>query len=293
LPDGTPEPQIHPLVRFSVKNYVFSIGIFVMVVLLGLVATFRLGVELLPNFEVPVLAVSTSYPGANPDQVDREVSRRVEDAVSTLSGVTDINTTSVSNQSAVVITFSDSTNIDSAANSVSQAVAAIRGTLPDGAEAPVVQKFDPNAQPILTLALLGGAARPSEVTTFAEDTLVPRLQRVEGVADVTVTGGPERQVQVLLDPARLQGFDLAPARISGAIGSSALDLPAGTLDRGGSTTSYSTRNTPRSAADVARIVVDPSTGLRVSDVATVRDASAAANSYARVNGQPAVLLGVR
>ena len=162
-------------------------------------------------------------------------------------------------------------------------------TLPDGANAPVVQKFDPNAQPILTLALLGGAARPSEVTTFAEDTLVPRLQRVDGVADVSVTGGPERQVQVLLDPARLQGFDLAPARISGAIGASALDLPAGTLDQNGSTTSYSTRNTPRSAADVGRIVVDPATGLRVSDVATVRDASAAASSYARVNGQPAVL----
>ncbi len=293
LPDGTPEPPIHPLVRFSVKNYVFSIGIFVMVVLLGLVSTFRLGVELLPNFEVPVLAVSTTYPGANPDQVDREVSRRVEDAVSTLSGVTDINTTSVSNQSAVVITFSDATDIDSAANSVSQAVAAIRGALPDGAEAPVVQKFDPNAQPIVTLALLGGSARPSEVTAFAEDTLVPRLQRVEGVADVTVSGGPERQVQVLLDPVRLQTFDLSPARVSGAVGASALDLPAGTLDTGGATTSYSTRNTPRSAADVGRIVVDPATGLRVSDVATVRDASAAASSYARVNGQSAVLLNVR
>ncbi|MDO4245437.1 MAG: efflux RND transporter permease subunit [Deinococcus sp.] len=293
LPDGTPEPAVHPLVRFSVKNYVFSIGIFVMVVLLGLVSTFRLGVELLPNFEVPVLAVSTTYPGANPDQVDREVSRKVEDAISTLAGVTDINTTSVSNQSAVVITFSDSTDIDSAANSVSQAVAAIRGTLPGGAEAPVVQKFDPNAQPILTLALLGGSARPSEVTTFAEDTLVPRLQRVEGVADVNVSGGPERQVQVLLDPARLQGFDLSPARVSGAISASALDLPAGTLDQSGATTSYSTRNTPRSAADVSRIVVDPATGLRVGDVATVRDASANANSYARVNGQSAVLLNVR
>ena len=151
LPDGTPEPTIHPLIRFSVKNYVFSIGIFVMLVLAGLVTTFRLGVELLPNFEVPILAVSTGYPGANPDQVDREVSRKIEDAISTLAGVTDINTTSVSNQSAVVITFSDDTDIDGAANSVSQAVAAIRGSLPDGSNAPVVQKFDPNATPILTL----------------------------------------------------------------------------------------------------------------------------------------------
>ncbi|MCV5632522.1 efflux RND transporter permease subunit, partial [Escherichia coli] len=76
LPDGTPEPAVHPAVRFSVRNYVFSIGIFLMVVLLGLIASTRLGVELLPNFEVPVLAVSTSYPGATPDQVDREVSQR-------------------------------------------------------------------------------------------------------------------------------------------------------------------------------------------------------------------------
>ncbi len=293
LPDGTPEPVVNPFVRFSVRNYVFSIGIFVLVALLGLVSVFRLGVELLPNFEVPVLAVSTAYPGANPDQVDREVSRRIEDAVSTLAGVVDINTTSVSNQSAVVITFSDETDIDSAANSVSQAVAAIRGALPGSAEAPVVQKFDPNATPILSLALLGGSARPDDVTAYAEDTLVPRLQRVEGVADVNLSGGPERKIQVLLDPARLQSYNLSPARVTGAIGGSALDLPAGTVTQGGSTTGFSTRNTPRSAADVGRIIVDPATGLRVADVASVRDGSASATSFARVNGQPAVLLSVR
>ncbi|UBV44892.1 efflux RND transporter permease subunit (plasmid) [Deinococcus taeanensis] len=293
LPDGTPEPAVHPLVRFSVRNYVFSIGIFVLLVLAGFVATLRLGVELLPNFEVPVLAVSTPYPGASPDQVDREVSRRIEDAVSTLAGVQDINTTSVSNQSAVVITFSDDTNVDSAANSVSQAVAAIRGTLPDGSEAPVVQKFDPNATPILTLALLGGSAPPAQVTAFAEDVLVPRLERVDGVADVTVSGGPERQVQVLLDPARLQTYNLTPGRVTQAIGASALDLPAGTVSQGGTQTQFATRNTPHSAADVAAIPVDSTSGVQVRDVARVRDSAARARNLARVNGQPAVLLAVR
>jgi HAE1 family hydrophobic/amphiphilic exporter-1 len=293
LPDGTPEPAVQPTVRFSVRNYVFSIGIFVMVVLFGLLSASRLGVELLPNFEVPVLAVSTAYPGATPDQVDREVSQRVEDAVSTLGGVVDINTTSVSNQSAVVITFADNVDIDSAANSVSQAVAAIRASLPDGSEAPVVQKFDPNATPILTLALLGGSARAADLTAYAEDTLVPRLQRVDGVAEVSVSGGPQRQIQVLLDPGRLQAYNLAPARVTGAIGASALDLPAGSLTQNGNTVGFSTRNTPTSVADVERIVVDPASGLRVSDVASVRDTTARAASYARVNGQPAVLLDVR
>lgn len=293
LPDGTPEPQVHPLVKFSVKNYVFSIGIFILAVLAGLVSTTRLGVELLPNFEVPVLAVSTTYAGANPDQVDREVSRKIEDAVSTLAGVQDINTTSVSNQSAVVITFADGTNIDSAANSVAQAVAGIRGTLPSGADAPVVQKFDPNAQPILTLALLGGSAQQSAVTAFAEDTLVPNLQRVKGVADVSLTGDPKRQVSVLLDPTRLQSYNLTPARVTQAISASAVDLPAGTLTQSGTVTQYSTRNTPKSASDVARIVIDPTTGLRVQDVANVRDSTATPTTYARVNGQNAVLLAVR
>ncbi|WP_291424631.1 efflux RND transporter permease subunit [Deinococcus sp.] len=293
LPDGTPEPQVHPLIRFSVKNYVFSIGIFVILVLAGLASAFRLGVELLPNFEVPVLAVSTTYSGANPDQVDREVSRKIEDAVSTLAGVSDINTTSVSNQSAVVITFADGTNIDSAANSVSQAVAAIRATLPSGVDAPVVQKFDPNATPILTLALLGGSAPASEVNTYAEDTLKPRLERVKGVADVSLVGGPERQVQVLLDPTKLQAYNLTPARVTQAISGSALDLPAGTLDQGGTVTQYSTRNTPRNISDVSRIVVDNATGVRVRDVANVRDSSADPTTYARVNGQGAVLLSVR
>ncbi|MEF2280443.1 efflux RND transporter permease subunit [Deinococcus sp. YIM 134068] len=293
LPDGTPEPALNPAVRFSVRNYVFSVGIFIMAVLFGLISTSRLGVELLPNFEVPVLAVSTSYPGATPDQVDREVSRRVEDAVSTLGGVVDINSTSVNNQSAVVITFSDETDIDSAANSVSQAVAAIRATLPDGTDAPIVQKFDPNATPILTLALIGGAAPASDVTTYAEDVLVPRLERVEGVADVSVSGGPERQVQVLLDPSRLQTYNLAPARVTAAIGASALDVPAGSVTQNGNTVGFSTRNTPTSLGDVERIVVDPASGLRVADVASVRDGAARATSYARLNGQPAVLLDVR
>uniref|UniRef100_UPI0025E28A4C efflux RND transporter permease subunit n=1 Tax=Deinococcus sp. TaxID=47478 RepID=UPI0025E28A4C len=292
-PGSSELPRVNPAVRFSVARYVFSIGVFVALVLFGIVSTTRLGVELLPNFEVPILSVSTGYSGATPDQVDREISRKIEDSVSTISGVSDIRSTSVSGQSAVIVTFQNGTDINSAANSVSQAVAAIRGTLPADADAPIVRKFDPNAQPIMTMALQGGTARAADVTTYATDTLVPRLQRVSGVADIGVSGGPERQIQVLLDPARLQSYNLTPARLTAAISASALDLPAGTLTQNGSSVGFSTRNTPTSVADVGNIVVDPQTGLRVADVATVRDTLAAATTYARLNGQPAVLLNVR
>ncbi len=288
-----PVPRINPLVNFSVRQYVFSIGIFLAVVLLGLISTFRLGVDLLPSFEVPVLAINTIYSGATPDQVDREISKKVEDAVSTISGVADITSTSASGVSAVVITFQNGTNIDSAANSVSQKLSAIRGTLPNEADAPVVQKFDPNAQPIMTLALQSNGTKAEQVSSYAEDKLVPRLQRVTGVADIGLSGAPDREVQVLLSPSRLQSYNLSPARVTQAINASAQDLPAGTLNEDGKIISFSTRSTPSSISDIERILVDTSSGVTVGDVATVRDTLALPTSYARINGQPAVLLDIR
>lgn len=288
-----PLPRLNPAVAFSVRQYVFSIGIFVAVVLLGLISTFKLGVDLLPSFEVPVLAINTSYAGANPDQVDREISKKIEDAVSTIAGVADISSTSASGVSAVVITFQNGTDIDAAANSVSQKISAIRGTLPNDADAPVVQKFDPNAQPIMTLALQGDGLKAEQVSSYAEDTLVPRLQRVKGVADVGLAGAPDRQVQVLLNPSKLQSYNLSPARVTQAISDSALDLPAGTINEGGNTTSFSTRSTPSSVSDIEKMMVDASSGVKVSDIASVRDTTTAPTSYARINGQPAVLLDIR
>ena len=287
------EPKINPAVKFSVGRYVFSIGIFVAVVLLGLISVPKLGVDLLPSFEVPVLAVSTSYAGATPDQVDLNISRKIEDAVSTLSGVSDISSTSVSGQSAVIITYANGTDINSAANAVSQAVASIRGTLPTAADAPVVQKFDPNAQPIITLSLLGGAAKISDLNTYATDKLKPLLERVTGVADVSVSGGPSRQVQVLLDPQKLQTYNLTPARVISAIGASALDLPAGNISQNGNQVGFSTRATPTSTGDVQNILVDSQSGIKVQGIGTVRDTAAAASSYARLNGKPAVLISIR
>ena len=286
-------PRINPAIRFSVSRYVFSIGIFVAVALFGLISLLGLGVDLLPNFEIPTVAVTTTYGGANPDEIDRDVSRKIEDAVSTLTGVSDINSSSSSGLSQVTVTFRNGTNVDSAANAVSQATAAIRASLPSGADAPVVRKFDPNAQPILDVALLGGAAKLSTVRSYADDTLKARLERVDGVADVGVSGGPERQIQVRLDPSQLSAYGLSPARVTAAISASALDLPAGSLTQGGSDVNFTTRNTPRTLADIENIAVDAARNLRVRDVATVRDAAAAPSSYARVNGQDAVLLSVR
>ena len=133
----------------------------------------------------------------------------------------------------------------------------------------------------------------STLSTYATDKLKPLLERVSGVADVTVSGGPSRQVQVLLDPQKLQSYNLTPARVISAVQASALDLPAGNITQNGNQVGFSTRNTPTSTADVQNILVDSGSGVRVSDIGTVRDTAEDASAYARLNGQPAVLLSIR
>ncbi len=280
-------------IKFSVQRYVLTLGAFVAVVIFGLVAAIGLGVDQLPNFTVPIVAVSTAYPGATPEDLDKQVTRKVEDAVSTIAGVTDISSSSSSGFSQVAVTFSSTTNLGGAANDVSQKVASIRSQLPTGATAPTVQKFNPNDTPIISVAVSGGGAALRDVFEYADRTVRNRLERVEGVADLTISGAPPREIQVLLDPAKLASYNLSPARVSNALRANALDLPAGDIATNGNQVSFATRNVPTSLAEIEQILVDPAQGTRVVDLGVVRDTSGTTSSYARLNGKPVVLMAIR
>nr|WP_221276945.1 efflux RND transporter permease subunit [Deinobacterium chartae] len=284
--------HVNPLVGFSVTRYVLSIGIFIGVVIFGLIATTSLGVDLLPTTNTPVVSVNTSFPGASPEVVDRQVTRVIEGAVADIPGVVSIGANSRTGGSSVFITFTPDTNQDSAANKVASQVSAVTRQLPTGASAPSVRTFDPNSQPILEFGISGGSAPLEEVHEYAENVLVPAVQRVEGVANVEVNGGPERQYQVLLDPSRLQAYGLNPQQISSAISSASVDQPIGSITRGADTLSFSTRDVPRSLEDIGEIVVDGNRGVRVADLGTVKDASST-DSFTRINGTPVVLISIQ
>lgn len=203
----------NPLVAFFVERFVFATSIFVGMVLVGLLLGLGLGVELLPRFSVPVIAISTSYPGAGPEEVAEQVSKPLEDALSTLTGVDVIGSSSTEGFSLVFVQFKQGVDVDQGAVEASQKVAAIRSTLPKDASAPVVQKFDPSASPILYLAA-GPGEDLAEVLRYAERTLKPRLQLVSGVADIRLTGAPKTAIKVYLDPDRLQALGIPPSRWS-------------------------------------------------------------------------------
>src|SRR5690606_30451723 len=261
--------------------------------LFGVITLLNIGVDLMPPVEVPVVAVSTTYPGAGPEEVSRQVGEPIEGALTTLPGVTSVSSIAMENVSFVIAQFTPETGVDQAAIDVSQRVNAIVGRLPEDAGRPAVQKFDPNDEAILSVAVMAPGRDLVAVQAYAEDELQPALLRVEGVADVTVAGPARREVQVVLDPARLAAYGLSPQAVAGAIQAAAVDVPAGNVVEVDRRVLISGRSTPETLAQVQETRVDPSRGVRVADVAVVRDGSSDVASYTRIDGEPAVLLEVR
>jgi HAE1 family hydrophobic/amphiphilic exporter-1 len=284
--------KINPAVGFSIRRYVLAVGIFVAIVVFGIISMLGLGVDLLPAVNIPVVLVITQFPGATPSVVDQQITQVMENVVSSLNGITDISSTSSIGVSRVVISFDPGTDKTSDANQVSTLVAAAVRLLPPGINPPTIRTFDPNSQPIVQFGISGGAASMADVASYVQNTLTPTLQLSPGVANVSLDGAPAREFVVLLDPAKLQYFNLNPQQVVAAITSSAVATPIGTIISQSNSLTFSTQNVPANLTQVARTLVDPARGIAVDDIGSVRDTPVDTN-YARVNGRPVVLVSVQ
>ncbi|HET6485867.1 MAG TPA: efflux RND transporter permease subunit [Spirochaetia bacterium] len=283
--------RINPAVRFSVSRYVLAIGLFVAMLIFGGIATLSLGVDQFPSSSIPVAVVNTSYPGASPSVIDEQVTQVIESAVSTMGGITDISSTSSSGSSMVMIDFDQSTDQVSDASQVASLVSAAAGRLPSGAGTPSVLTMNPNATPILQFGIAGPGVSLAEVNDYTTTMLEPKLQRVSGVANVSLSGAPSREFQVLLDPSRLQAYGLGATAVVNAIASSSVTSPIGTITTSKNALTFSTENVPSDKEAVESIVVDTTSGVRVRDLANVRD-RATSSTYTRINGKPVVLVSI-
>jgi len=283
---------VNPAVRFSVTRYVLSIGLFVGVVLFGLLSFRGLGVDLLPSINIPVVAVITHYPGATPEVVDQEVTQIIENTVSTISGIADINSRSSKGDSFVILSFNPGVNRNSVANQVASQVAGAVGRLPTGINPPEVRTFDPNSRPILEFGIYGGAANVADISAYARNVLTPLLERIDGVANVQIEGGPSRQFNVLLDPAKLSYYHINPEQVVQAISNAAINQPIGTITTSGNTLTFTTQNQPANIGQIARVVVGNTNGVTVGNIASVRNAEVTP-TFARINGKPVVLVSIQ
>jgi HAE1 family hydrophobic/amphiphilic exporter-1 len=277
----------------AIKRPVFTVMMVTALVVLGAFSYNRIPVDLFPDVDFPYVVVMTAYPGADPETIESEVTKLIEDEINTISGLKHITSTSQDGLSMIIAEFELGEKPSDKALEVREKISTITSELPDDAEDPIIQRFDPDAMPIMSLVVSGD--RPlKEITTFSKDVIKKRLEGVPGVGAVQLAGGEEREIQIALDRARLEAFRLPVHEIAAAIAQANVEIPVGRLDRGESEITVRALGRLIDWRDFAAIVVAHRDGkpVRLSDIATVSDGIAEQRSYARYNGAEAVSLNV-
>ena len=280
--------------RLAVQRPVLTSMLVIVLVILGSFSYLRLGVDLLPGIDFPVVTVSAVYPGAGPEEVEAQVTEPIEDAVSTVPNLESLTSYSRENVSIVIVEFGYGVDADLAAIEVKDNVDAIRARLPADVEPPTIQKLDIGAMPIMALALSG----PQSLTAlndFADQVLRDRLARVDGVATVAISGGREQEVQVRVHPDRLRAYDLALTDLAGLVGAGSVTIPAGRVTETGGEFAVRVVGEYTSVQEIEDLPIPlPGGGrIRLGDVATVMPGLADLRQLARFNGQPTVSISIQ
>src|SRR5512138_719345 len=278
----------------SIKRPIFAAVMMLSLVTLGLFSYRRLAVEMFPNVEFPVISVVTTFPGASPETVERELSKRIEETVNQIAGVKHVFSTSREGVSTVMVQFQLEQKVNDAAQEVRAKIGSIRGSLPDGIEEPIIQKLDFNAAPVASLAVQSDTLSPRELTTLVEKRIKKRFESVAGVGKVEMVGGRKREVNVDLDPVRLDSLGLGVNDVVNGLKSENTNTPLGRLTRG--TAEYPMRVEGKpDRADQYRQMVVASRGNRpvtLGEVARVTDGVEERRKLALVNGRPAIGLDI-
>ncbi|MFO0826877.1 MAG: efflux RND transporter permease subunit [Phycisphaerales bacterium] len=282
------------LAAVCIRRPIFATMLILAMVVVGAASYSKLGVDRLPSVDLPTIRVSTTLPGAAPEEVETEVSQIIEEAVNTVDGIEELRSVSSNGQSIVVATFRLDRDIDAAAQDVRDRVAGVIRRLPDAADPPIVSKFDNDSTPIITIAL-SGERSIRELTELADKTIRPQLERSKGVGDVQIVGGLERTVNVWIDADRLASYGLPVTLVRDAIVRQNANIPGGNLTGAEQEAVLRTMGRLADAAAFGDIVIATVDGapIRVRDVGRAEDGVRELRSSAWLNGKPAVMLEIR
>lgn len=280
----------------SIKRPVFITMIFIALLVLGVISYTRIGVDLYPDVSLPIVTVSTVYPGASPYEVETEVSRPLEDALGALNGVKSVRSTSSESLSQIIVEFNLEQAADKANSDVREKIASIRSSLPEDAKDPLVFRFDPSMMPILSIAAVDKSSSLNEYSLrkLLDDSIKPALERIPGVAEVKVRGGLEREVQVELSLSRLKALQLSPQQIIAALKRENINIPAGRITQPEAEFSLRTLGRFQSPSDISGIAIDNRGGIpvHIRDVASVKDGFKEKRSLTRLNGKDTVVVSI-
>ncbi|MEO6598855.1 MAG: efflux RND transporter permease subunit, partial [Polyangiaceae bacterium] len=264
------------------------------ILVLGTVGYRGLGIDQFPNVDIPIVVVTTVLPGAAPEEMETDVTDKIEGAVNQIAGVDDLTSTSSEGVSQIIVRFKLDKNSDVAAQDVRDKVNTILSDLPTGIEQPVISKVDPGSAPVIYLGLRGKGQSIRDLSEIADKKVRRQIETISGVGKVSVIGGRKRQINVRMNPISLRAAGITAVDVMQALKSQNLTTPGGNLETGPQSVTLRIDGRVTSVDAVNRLVVRSENGrvLRLSDVATVEDGAEDVESLARYDGKEAVVLSI-
>ena len=281
------------LAEISIKRPSLVIVLFTILTLGGLFSYSQLGYELIPKFEQNVITISTVYPGASPSEVENTVTKKIEDAIASLENVKKIDSKSYESLSIVSITLTSNAKVDFSLNDAQRKINAIISDLPDDVKTPALTKFSLSDLPIMTLGA-NGKMDEAAFYDLIDKKIAPILSRVQGVAQVNIIGGSEREIQVNLDALKMQGYNLSVPQVQQMILTSNLDFPTGNIQTRDQKILIRLAGKYKSVEELRNLVVSSQNGIqvRLSDIADVQDTQKIAEKISRVDQKSAIVLQI-
>jgi len=281
------------LADVSIRRPVFATMMIMALVVLGLFSLVNLNVDLYPDVDIPFVIITTILPGAGPEQIETDVTKKIEDAVNTVAGVDELQSYSQEGVSIVVIAFRLEVDGKVAAQDVREKISAIRGELPLEIEDPIIQRYDPASFPIMSLTVSGNKSE-REITELTKTSIKKRLENIPGVGAVNLVGGAEREIQIEVDAARLRSFNLSIQDVIQNVSAQNVEIPGGNLTEGSRQVLLRTMGKYKNVDDFNKVIVATPQGKPVylSDIAKVVDGVKEQISLTRVNGNIAVGLDI-
>jgi multidrug efflux pump subunit AcrB len=275
---------------WSIRNPVVPIVLFIGLTLAGILSFMRMDVQNDPDIEFPVVIAQISQPGAAPTEIENQITQRVESAVRTLPGVRSISSTANEGSSQTVIEFELGTDVNQSVNEVKNAIDQIRGELPDGILEPFIQKETTSSQPIAYFAVGSPDMTLEQLSWFVDDTVAKRLLAIEGMAKVERNGGVDRQIRVILDPARMQSLGVTAAQVNAALRQLNVNAAGGRAEIAGSRQSVRVLGNATDAYALSQTQISLGGGrtVQLADVATVSDSYGEQQRIGKVRGKQVV-----
>jgi HAE1 family hydrophobic/amphiphilic exporter-1 len=283
------------LTELSIKRPSFIIVIFTILVGGGLLCYNQLSVELLPDFSPPLITVTTTYPGASPATVESQVSKPLEDALSGLENISEVTSFSLDNASILLLEFKESADIDKVLEDAQRKVNNIRNNLPEGAQTPVLSKIEPNASPVLQVSAVSKNLDDRTFMELMDDQIIPQIKQIKGVGDVQVIGGEKREFRVNVDTEKMRLYGLSLGAINQAIRAANAEFPTGKVKDESEQMTVRFSGKFKKVEDLQNLILanNGTSTIRLSDVASVTDASKDQITISRLNGLNGVGLRIK